>query len=300
MVSGCCKDKCQDPSNPECGNYNPCYGKQETSADFYTEVKAGNRWFESDFAFTGFRFRAKDTSADEYLWEIGSEKYTTRSLYLDKFPNSTSIKLTVKRNKPYTSCFPNDKGIVTMTKVVYTDNTDDFYEYMRMPDTQTPRGKYKMLNGRYEGFNKRNPNFKFKVEYKLYASQLLYGNGVLGYSRYATPPYDITNIPYYGRSLSECVLEDEKILPYYRQMGYSREGVPIVDDYAGDYCANHNGIMSYDNQPKNSLRWKYYDFFKYYAWLDHPTKDKITIEYWYVDTITRKVLKDTFLGTRIP
>ncbi len=36
-----CKDKCNDPADLDCENYNPCYGVEKTSAYFIVEESLG-------------------------------------------------------------------------------------------------------------------------------------------------------------------------------------------------------------------------------------------------------------------
>jgi len=37
LFTTCCKDDCLDPTNPDCENYDPCYGKTQPSAKFIME-----------------------------------------------------------------------------------------------------------------------------------------------------------------------------------------------------------------------------------------------------------------------
>lgn len=313
LVSGCCKDECQDPSNPECANYDPCYGKQETSADFYTEIKRGNRWFDVEIGETDgelWRFRAKDSTADEYLWEVGADKFTTKSFTLSGFPllQSIPIKLTVKRYKRNTTCYPNDKGEATLTKNIYTDYTLP-YQFNYITGQVPASSTRKLIWGKYYGYNKRNPNFKFEFEF-----------------RYHAPNNNLRRIvTYFGSSIADDILEDFINIPYFGKGSYTSytskdtfltvqydnilpvDGNTYTDGITGGMQAGHFGIGTVEYDPFSKRKFyefhdfsRYYSFFKTYIYLEPKNRDNITVEYWYRDTLSRKILKDTFIGTRVP
>jgi hypothetical protein len=48
LVLQSCKDYCEDPSNPECCNYDPCYNQGSTSAHFIIEESLRDYWIECD------------------------------------------------------------------------------------------------------------------------------------------------------------------------------------------------------------------------------------------------------------
>lgn len=95
LLTSCCKDKCQDPTNPECSNYDPCF-ENSFSADFqmYQEFdyKASseliaNWWlkdtiYRSEFLdgdivpyyyYDRYVFIAKNSKAKSYQWKIGAD-----------------------------------------------------------------------------------------------------------------------------------------------------------------------------------------------------------------------------------
>lgn len=308
FVSGCGKD-CTDPNNPECSNYDPCYGKQETSADFYTEVKYGGRYFEVDVANSGtmWRFRAKDTTADEYLWEIGADIFNTKEVFLKNFPYKVSvpIKLTVMRNNPNVKCFPNDKGTDTKVKNILTESTGDFLnDYFK--GTGPKNLTTKTIYGKFRGSNKRSIGRVFTMELKPYCCNYRTDEkrGADGrIMQFEYPDFDLVNIPYEGVSLYKCFETKE---PWWtitsRGPVIYVDGIPNIDDNyepAGGIEADHLSLRHEEKYKDSVNSSKYYSFFKSYFYLDRKDKDKITIEYWYRDTITRKILKDTFVGTRI-
>jgi hypothetical protein len=124
-----CKKTCHDESNPECENFNPCKGKAKTSAAFVIEELApypgyDNLWisYETDtiLGFNG-RFTAKEENAS-YEWQIGSQKYTLRSVALNfqGVPKEALIPVTLIVNEePDRYCFPIDNGIDTLTRELY-------------------------------------------------------------------------------------------------------------------------------------------------------------------------------------
>jgi hypothetical protein len=89
-LGSCKKEKpCKDPSNPECENYDPCYGKKAPSADFIIGQSAASPYFgmksyefiSDDTMFAPFYwpidFMAKEEGA-KYEWKLGSETITSK------------------------------------------------------------------------------------------------------------------------------------------------------------------------------------------------------------------------------
>ncbi len=127
-----CKDEplCNDPSNPQCPNYNPCYGKKSVTADFEMSQMFAVVTpdyldkFNPDIAFErdriGFRPIGLDT-ATKYTWLLGSEIITEPS-FERNFANTqqtgeNNIQITlIIEKKPNLICFPNDDGRDTITK----------------------------------------------------------------------------------------------------------------------------------------------------------------------------------------
>ena len=122
---------CWDPANPDCENYDPCYGETEVSADF----AIGNRFgvlpevreiFIEDSLFLSgefLRFKAKEKEA-YYKWYLGTELIEG---YGDSLVGRTLINLPVGRytaalkvNKdPNLDCQPNDDGEDSVMKYFY-------------------------------------------------------------------------------------------------------------------------------------------------------------------------------------
>lgn len=151
-----CNDNCNDPNNPNCGNYNPCLSVKPVSADFIMgamvssnfKIKEYNLPYIEDSIFSQggdlkdlfLYFKANETGA-KYKWLLGAEVITD-SVFVRDFrgvpEGEYSITLIIEK-KPNTICFPNDDGKDTLTK-----------SFWILPVYQTPIvGKYKVL---FEGF----------------------------------------------------------------------------------------------------------------------------------------------------
>ncbi len=131
LLNSQCRRKCDDPSNPDCPNYDPCYGKTGTSADFKIMEEGESLFssyafaYETDTVLNGsvhFEPR-KIIEGVEYRWEIGANTYNQPklTLWFSSNHNNTTIpiKLVVKRNNVDKTCFPNDKGIDSLTKNMF-------------------------------------------------------------------------------------------------------------------------------------------------------------------------------------
>jgi len=116
-----CPASCDDPTNPECSNYDPCLEENPVTADFkiYDDVfSAGpnsDQWFEDDVIYRGrIKFEALEDSAN-YTWYLGQEtlngtefKEVIRTT-VDVEPGTYTAALTVDK-EPNSMCFPNDTG----------------------------------------------------------------------------------------------------------------------------------------------------------------------------------------------
>ncbi len=162
-----CKEKeCQDPTNPVCENYDPCYGKKATSAAFkmFETIQADPtiypffKPYETDTILSGsvlFEAEEKDDST-QYEWQIGAGIYKKRSFELGftslKAGQSVPITLIVKRAKVDKTCFPNDDGIDTITRILHKATSNRVIGYDRSEFT-------------FDGFNIDEPNRTFKIQF---------------------------------------------------------------------------------------------------------------------------------------
>jgi hypothetical protein len=130
-------EPCMDVSNPNCVNYNPCYGVQSVTADFemwafapglYEQLRSAGRstdeaFLSEDSIFqpTCIYFKAKLRGAN-YLWQLGSQTITDSGdyRYFVSVGNPGIYRvyynsLTVTKQPNY-SCFPQDTNYATQTR----------------------------------------------------------------------------------------------------------------------------------------------------------------------------------------
>jgi hypothetical protein len=161
LFPGCCKEKCQDYTNPECENYDPCYGKSPVKAsikiglmntfmpvngdeNFINEDSIfcapvddkGSSFWEPHRQYLGFKCM---TPGAKKIWKLGSETITD-SLFGRLFPSNKGImgKYTVSlmvEKQPNSRCFPLDDGKDTLVKT-----------FTFVPNSELPiMGVYKVL-----------------------------------------------------------------------------------------------------------------------------------------------------------
>ncbi len=115
------EEPCCDASNPECPNYDPCYGKEHPSAKF--DMAYANNLFPSPIYWPDSVFRGNGNlhfvSLEENLevghrWYVGSEIIEGVSAVTRRFedvPRPATIEIThVIEYEPNLSCHPNDDG----------------------------------------------------------------------------------------------------------------------------------------------------------------------------------------------
>lgn len=139
LVGGCrCKDKkkpCFDPTNPDCENYDPCYGRKTVNTFF--KVRPGDRGFKppeewcnlipcDTFNETSIRFDIPDgnPSNSTYEWQIGTEA-TPRtgeafevnfSDYLRDNGWERHIPITLTIRTPMNECLQSEDETVKVVK----------------------------------------------------------------------------------------------------------------------------------------------------------------------------------------
>ena len=157
-LGSCRKKKCYDPTNRDCENYDPCYGKKPINANFiFGEILVGPDLINGQSYFIcqdtifmsggvnrrGFnygirmKFQALESSA-KYTWKLGSETILDnefeRSFGETAPPGVYKATLIVEKT-PDAACFPKDDGKDTITK-----------KFTLMPHYQLPiMGVYKVL-----------------------------------------------------------------------------------------------------------------------------------------------------------
>ncbi len=134
LVIACCKDEdpepCMEPSNPDCANYDPCYGKELPSAAFlmedWTFDENGQFAYVADdsiFRGTEIRFRSPlELPEFQHIWYIGAETlsgYQVLRLFRD-VPRPATITIHHVIEYPVDStCFPLDDGKDSVTQSFY-------------------------------------------------------------------------------------------------------------------------------------------------------------------------------------
>jgi len=116
------EEKCWDPANPDCENYDPCYSVGEVSANFLIEGQLGvlpqhrDIFLEDSLFISGtyLRFKAFEKEA-YYKWYLGSEliegygdSLVIRRL-IDLPPGLYPASLVVEKTPNY-DCHPQDDG----------------------------------------------------------------------------------------------------------------------------------------------------------------------------------------------
>lgn len=149
FLSSCCK-VCQDPANPDCENYDPCFKK--LSADFTMGIVvqgySGNRYFEVDTCrkMTVITFQAKDSTDVTYEWKIGLDTTTFRDRRVDLLfeqPGVIDIRLITKR---VGNCNVQPLADTVFKKLVVSDPDLDIF-----------------FGGTYQGYIESNPNDVFDI-----------------------------------------------------------------------------------------------------------------------------------------
>lgn len=159
FISSC---GCDDPTDPDCNNYDPCWETTEpvtasfTMSEQYWYANAVKEMFVQKDVDTAMRnaieFEAPE-GFDKYTWLIGAETIQDRIFSRGGFPQgqSTPITLIVEKT-PNRRCFPDDDGIDTLTRYLYiTEN--------HICST--------LIRGKFEGYFEHQPNTKRTVEFKI-------------------------------------------------------------------------------------------------------------------------------------
>jgi hypothetical protein len=176
-----CKEKdCDDPQNPDCGNYDPCYGKSRINPVF--RVRPGDNGFKppeewcnlipcDTFNASSVRFDipVNNPANSAYTWQIGTEP-TTRTAkvfevdfsdYLNAGNWEKHISITLTIRTPMNTCMTNPEDtLVTVTRSLYFTNK----RYLKIfPRTTLPKDSLTEI--KYIGHLTSNPSkiFTFKV-----------------------------------------------------------------------------------------------------------------------------------------
>lgn len=169
-MQSCRKKKCHDPQNPDCENYDPCWGKK-ANASFSIKVNLHGRFFEYDTVGENemVYFEAK-YPADSFKWIVGAAIVKSNKCNFSAFPIKKYTPVTLISYRISSSnCFPNDDGIDTQTRFVYC---------WKGADVSTGKVDYFPLYGTYKGMINDNPNdlrtIKIKDSVQQYFNQSYY------------------------------------------------------------------------------------------------------------------------------
>jgi hypothetical protein len=155
FFSTCKKECCQDPTNPECENYDPCYGKTIT-ADFF--MHQFNGWFVDPkdekpencdtIKSNGAKFNAYMSGALSYTWRVGSDtrEFTGSSLgilfddYIKDLNNLNPINKNYYKPIPITLTIRNKIGGCIQAKDSVLSKTRNLVFANKSPWPGTYRG----------------------------------------------------------------------------------------------------------------------------------------------------------------
>lgn len=231
MFNSC--NKCQDPRNPDCENYNPCIDAKATSAAFTIKEATIQHIISpnlTDFLMdtdtcymSSVFFEATQQDADSFIWQVGSEmepRYgkQVNVVFPDNLRGTTfTIRLIVKR-KPNTSCFPNDDGIDTVTRQFY---------FVRFNEPLS-------WEGTYYGSDDDKPDSMYTI--------------VLGHSYDAVEEEDIIKAFGIPRGCTDTVSEwiSTRTITY-RNIGFERIGL---------YCSGKTVLGVIPNSSKYNIKYQ--------------------------------------------
>lgn len=114
-----CEKACCDESNPECENYDPCFGVNPANADFTINEVVLDFLSESDtvYAFNNVRFIPKNP-ADKVTWVLGAERVVQNELERRNFPSGL-IEVTMIAEIDRADCLLEEESIDSVTKYFF-------------------------------------------------------------------------------------------------------------------------------------------------------------------------------------
>ena len=165
-----CKESCDDPTDMNCANYDPCLSYEPANADFMI-LDSLTGWgcdgelfgliteVDSLFVPNDLIFRAKHEN-DTYTWKVGTDAriWTEQSFSLDFGINGTGdipVTLVVSKDDPY-GCLTEEEKTDSLTKTVHL-----YFWNNSSADNAPP------IVGRYLGANEDAPSDTFTIEIPL-------------------------------------------------------------------------------------------------------------------------------------
>ncbi len=259
-LTSCKKKCCNDPTNPDCENYDPCYGIQEANAEFVIEENVNGRYFIGDTVggVSLHRFRALH-NADSFIWKLGSETIREKQFERRFFPNDKWLEVQlIVFKKANSNCNKKQKISDTLKKRFYSwDETID--NQYGIPIKPAP------IYGDYKGFYESSSSNLINISLKdtLFKSS----NGqIISFFYINGFPYPNTN-------------------NYKSKLLLNNHIYGVIADY----------IV---NPTKLNCIIKCVPAFKSYAYLDRYNRNKIYIEFDFQDTLTNEWKHDKFIGYR--
>lgn len=157
VFTGC--KPCDDPTDPECKNYDPCYVQGAVSAEFSMQEK-GFGWFESleitnSVSANNNLILVAEQELESYEWQIGTEPNPrlgrTSTVYFGGTPYEKIAIRLIAKGTPNLACDPLDDGIDTLTKEIQV------VKYEELP-----------ISGKFKGRHVHLPNEEeFEIEIRL-------------------------------------------------------------------------------------------------------------------------------------
>ncbi len=203
-IDSCRKIRCNDPSNPECENYEPCDPKLWANADFELyEYNGGSINYETDTmdAYNSLYAKSKYIN-DTIIWLIGSERIIQKDIIRSNLPNNMHTSITCIAVKIHKNCNTQRISRDTVTKRMFCNG-------VLVTDTTDFKTKWPWY-GTYEGVDSDNPNRKYRVYFgqiTKYNSPAMTLNGI----PFGIPPQN----PFYS-------LKDERFSTMGNHWGYKR------------------------------------------------------------------------------
>ncbi|MDP2175229.1 MAG: hypothetical protein Q8K70_04890 [Bacteroidota bacterium] len=165
FFSTCRKECCQDPSNPKCENYDPCYGITEANADFTIYEALG------DIRYSDTMFTEADTvyghnsvcfvpkhKNDSFTWILGAEIEKSKTLCRSYFPPDRNITVTLitQCNSP---CLNGKKQRDTVTKKFHSK------ALRKQPAYDTINPLLSPFWGTWKGHHTDKPHEEFMISF---------------------------------------------------------------------------------------------------------------------------------------
>ncbi|NUM30968.1 MAG: hypothetical protein HUU47_01435 [Bacteroidetes bacterium] len=131
-IQSCKEEYCNDPSNPDCKNYDPCFGKEPANASFNFFLDLSNEYGKYHYKTDTIEmreggysalvhFKVDDKNVDSCWWTVGQDTrvFTQKEFYLtfNLWNSPIAVTLIVDKHRSKT-CHPDKPIRDTITKVL--------------------------------------------------------------------------------------------------------------------------------------------------------------------------------------